>query len=395
MTNTFILILLFGVTLSSYYSYDLAFPIVSVFSSVIYIILNLFSTRNLSISKSFAPLLWFLTIAYAYSFLSALFVEDINFRQLLLFPLFVLIIFSISQGTVNLPVKRLLSFIIILHLFFFYIQFLSFLFFDVKFDFLEFFNGEEQRIYGGSFVVPFLNKFIRPSGLFNEPGTYAVNITPLICAYAMTIDRNKFLSPIFILSLFSLVFSLSVQGIISFFVIALFSLFQIPSKRLISFLPFILLLLISVFFFSFTYLDYRFGLSSGVGNDTGIAFRVDTFAYYLKSLEAQYSLWPYLGPGILATTGIPNDLSMLVHTVFVFGILPSIIFTLFTINGFSNLGSGSSAYRNYIFPINKYWLFISFLLILLTKFSLFSPSGVLTLSLLISSASQPSEQVNA
>jgi len=395
LTNTFILILLFGCTLSGYYSYDLGFPVVSALSSIIYIILNLLPSRNLSISKSFAPLIWFLTFAYGYSFLSSLFIEDINFKQVVLFPLFFLIIFSVSQGTVNLPIKRILTFIIILHLIFFYVQFLSFLFFDIHIDYLKFFTGEEQRIYGGSFVVPFLNKFIRPSGLFNEPGTYAVCMTPWICAYAMTIGRNKFLSPIFSLSLLSIVFCLSVQGIFSFFVIALFSLLQMSRKRLIRLLPVLLIILIPVSLFTFSYLDYRFGFSSGVGVDTGISFRQNTISYYVTSMQAQFSLWPYLGPGILAKTGIPNDISLLVATVFVFGILPSIFFAFFAIIGFSILGSEFSDPSNYTPLSNKYWLFISLLLMLLTKFFLFSPSGVLTLCLLVSSVDQPSEQVSA
>lgn len=218
-------------------------------------------------------------------------------------------------------------------------------------------------------------------------------MVPLVCAYAITLDKIKLKDTIFGLSLLSLGFSLSVQGIVSALVLFLFAFLEIRGKNFLSVLSFVSIFLLTIYLFISPYLDYRFGFTFGVANDTGVDFRLRTISDIIIFFQTQYPLWPYLGPGILSRTGIPSDISMFLSTVFTFGILPCILFSFFTFIVFFNTTSEFARFKNSSSLPIRPWLSIALLLLFLTKFSLFSVSGILILSLLILSVSESSQQI--
>ena len=81
----------------------------------------------------------------------------------------------------------------------------------VHLDFLVVVTGEESRNFGGSGYNFGLGSMYRPSGLTNEPGTYAAYILPLI-ALQLTIRRYR-VDRVILLSLLSVLATFSSQGI--------------------------------------------------------------------------------------------------------------------------------------------------------------------------------------
>ena len=78
--------------------------------------------------------------------------------------------------------------------------------FNVNIDYIFFITGEEQTL-SDNFMFGLTGDFIRPSGLFIEPGTYAAFIAPfiaLLSKWYQNSKSNKFIFWLGILSLFYL-----------------------------------------------------------------------------------------------------------------------------------------------------------------------------------------------
>ena len=110
---------------------------------------------------------------------------DFDFNRFLGF-IFVAITSLISFKYFNtFSLENTIRWFLYIHLFFFYTQLLGYYLFGIELDFLVKVTGEKQRVFGGTFNLPYLNKFIRPSGLYQEPGTYVTFLAPLIALFVI------------------------------------------------------------------------------------------------------------------------------------------------------------------------------------------------------------------
>ena len=198
---------------------------------------------------------------------------------------FLIIIFaSLISATLFhfINLKILIKTYLSIHIFFFYLQLFVFYIFNYHLDFIEPITGESQRVIGGNFELLF-SSFIRPSGLFSEPGTYALFVAPLICIftrYSITDAReNRF----WYLCVITLFLSFSLYGII--FGILIFGL-KIFKKITLN----QILILASLLITTSTYLQWR---TSDVGeqgylpegSDFRLTFIEQAYVYFLDSME--------------------------------------------------------------------------------------------------------------
>ena len=379
-----LLILVFGLGLDSYYSYSLSVPLVSLLASlglVCYSTIKL--KQKIEGSNTVDNLQIFYLFTYGYSLSSGIFLGDILGAQIFAAILIPLLILSLRICIGPHLIAKALIFTISFHLFFFFLQFFAYILFDIHLDFLESFDGEAQRIFGGSHVYTVIGKLIiRPSGLFNEPGTYAVFIAPLVvCLRLLYAQANRTVNFLFFFGLLSLLLSLSSQGIVSFFVIIASHLLVSPKKTSFISLFSLISLMASFLFFVLPYIQYRFfGTDYVAGTDTGISLRQEIFNQFFYGFQIKYPLWPNFGPGILAADPVPNDLSLILFMFFKLGIFPSIvIFLLFLKSVFQLLiAKSKKKLRNHedVFLLISLFLIISF-----TKFNPFSISGATVLGL--------------
>jgi hypothetical protein len=380
MLSVYLVVL--GCTLQSYYSYSLGFPVVSVFSAIASVAWAcLFSYRRLRVSAP-KDLLSFFLFIYGYSLITSLALKQTNDSQILSAFLIPLTVIAIATIVSPVHINHILIFVVVAHVFFFFLQLLSYVFFDISFDFLAFFDGESQRVFGGSFNLPFLGKFIRPAGLFNEPGTYTTFLAPLVTCIPVACGlTNRCAKYTFYLALFSLVLSLSVQGILSACLINIALILSAQklynSRTLVGILSFSGCFLI----YALPYLEYRFlGNEYSVAADTGLAIRQDMFSTLFAHFQSEYTFWPWLGPGVISADGVPNDLSLFLYFFFTLGIIPSIV--LLFIPARYLLRSLTSSYASSPNGQIERHFYIAFLLIVCsTKFNTTSIAGSVILTL--------------
>lgn len=106
-------------------------------------------------------------------------------------------------------IEKILKIILIIHLAFFFIQYLSFTIFKTKIDFLYNITGEIQRT-GATKLKDFSNS-IRASGLFSEPGSYSVYIYILV---SMKLLLTKKIDWVMLVGIISMLLSFSMTGIL-------------------------------------------------------------------------------------------------------------------------------------------------------------------------------------
>lgn len=151
------------------------------------------------------------------------------------------------------------------HISFFYLQFFLYYFAGITVDFLAPITGEEQRMFGGSFSFPLIDRFMRAAGLFSEPGTYATFVAPFVALFERCYGKKPGDSRLFWLALCSLFLSLSIFGIIFSALIFLFSKNVRLKHRLVG---------LSLGFAVISpFIIYRFFVRASLGLDTGVELR--------------------------------------------------------------------------------------------------------------------------
>ena len=265
----FIALLFIGVSLQSYYFYQIGSPLISILS-LIFLSLIVLKDLNIKLNNSNYVLLFYFFI-FIFSLLSLLYFNE-GLVSKKLFGFFIIFLSCITANNLykSFNIFYLIRLYLKFHILFFYIQLLAFYIFKFHIDFLQPITGEEQRVFGGNFEIPYINSFMRPSGLFNEPGTYVTFIAPFIVLFGRW--KNNFVTQdyfIYVLGLFSLFLSFSVFGIIFGILILLFgSIYKFKTR---------------IFFGSIIsstiiipYITFRFFFSEtnlNVDSDSGLGFR--------------------------------------------------------------------------------------------------------------------------
>jgi hypothetical protein len=213
-----------------------------------------------------------------------------------------------------------LKWFVLINLIFFYVQLFSYYIFDFEIDYLVNITGEKQRMFGGTFQLPYSMKFIRPTGLYQEPGTYATFLAPMIALfgrYSTTVKNNI----IFFLSIGSLFFTFSVFGILFGTIIVLFSRY-IKSIYKISFIAIIIA-------FSIPYLKYRF-FTEAITADSSLDFRIHQVVTTLKLYYNEpFSI--IFGSNLLSTNpiiklkGAHNDSGLILYLMLFLGPFLSVV----------------------------------------------------------------------
>jgi hypothetical protein len=199
--------LVFFVSLNSYYFYSIKLPVFSLIGAVGIFFVFAFHQKKIFLSElCFALILLAINV---FSIIGTLISDQntsINIKSnggclILIFLLVALLTVSDYK-----EYKKFLIGLIVIHSFFFYINFIGYYFFHHYIDFLKAFTGEAQRYNLGS------SFFIRPTGLFNEPATYAEFI--LLCTLPLLKEKTSFSKWIVFIGLMSVFLSFSLMGLI-------------------------------------------------------------------------------------------------------------------------------------------------------------------------------------
>ncbi|MBI4706720.1 MAG: hypothetical protein HY761_02165 [Candidatus Omnitrophica bacterium] len=261
--------LFFGISLQSFYFYNVGLPVVSIISLFLMFGLLLFFKDGFTLRNDIS-----IKIAFAYAFIlfwSVLgfifFGNDLDFKR---FTSFFIIIFGALVAAKLLRktnLESLVRFYLIAHVFFFFLQFIPFYVTGYRVDYLKPITGEEQRVIGGMFTFLNMERFMRAAGLFNEPGTYANFLAPFIALFGRWYKNSKFNTSLFWIALSTLFLSFSVSGIIFGIFVFLFSIGLNLIYRIVG-------AIVGVYIVA-PYLYYRFIFCSshGLEAETGLGIR--------------------------------------------------------------------------------------------------------------------------
>lgn len=340
----FIINLLFvGVSLQSFYFYEINAPLISIISLLFLSILLIWKLKfilnlsNYSIGF-YASIILFSLFSLIY------FRENIVFTKFFgfLLVLFTCFVANVLFSKCNIP--YLIKFYLLIHIAFFYLQFFAHYLFNIPIDFLVNITGEEQRVFGGSFELPISSSFMRASGLFNEPGTYVTFIAPFIALFgrwSKSFSKADFL--IYFSSLLTLFLSFSVFGFVfGSFILVFASFFSKIVRLTISGLV--------SFFLVIPYLTYRFFLQEiNIESDSGLGFREIFINESFKFISSDFGAIIF-GSGHLSLDpkanfiASYNDIGLLPYLFHFSGpILTSILIVIlvkimFSLDKFSNSG---------------------------------------------------------
>lgn len=343
-------------SLHSFYSYNLGLPLIATLSGIF--IFSLFYIDNainprITINSIQLTIIYFYLIMLTWSVLDLIIVQDYpDIKRILFINLSILYLFGIKHLLDEVRLRDLLKYYLYFHTFFLYLQVCVFYLFDYHLDFLFYLTGVGQSISGGSFSTD----FIRPTGLYNEPGTYSNFIAPVLMLFSRYYEFSRENRLLFWVALISIVITFSTFGLIFSLIILL----SIPSVK-------IKIKLLSIFLFTgFTapYFTYRFIDRAAKGYNDGTEIReefiINIFNYVIGNLHGLF-----FGSGNMISneyyinyTMPDNDAGLIVYLIHSNG--P--IFTIFVLS--------------YVFlrsrPIDIFSS-VSFIIILLGKISLFSP----------------------
>lgn len=249
-------------------------------------------------------------------------------------PLLVLLCYWFVSALYSEPLRFLnaLRIIIAIHCLVFLIQFFSYLLFGVFLDFIEPLTGESQRAFGGSYEISFLSRFIRTTGLYNEPGTYATYMMIFLVFFkdfCVLVDRQNFDRWwVEILVITTTLLALSNFGYIfvSIYALVVYGSLRTSKLRLLLFLG--LLAAGGVVFFEYFQQRFAYGRT-----DTGIEFRIFGVVSFVRNLD----WWEFLfGRGFSANiifwggeVVILQDIGMWFGLFYYFGIFGVLFFTFY------------------------------------------------------------------
>lgn len=348
-----------GVSLQAYYFYNLSMPLISVLCLfMMCIAIFVTSTRedirfpkdaSLGIVIGYALL-------FCWSLISLLFFDESpEIKRLLSFLFLMLCSTTAILLYLRYSLERLAKLYLLVHITFFYLQLTSYYLTGYAIDFLAPVTGEEQRMFGGSFTFPFIDTFIRPAGLFNEPGTYVTYVAPFVALFSRYYDKTKSNKYTFWLALASIFLSFSTFGFVFGAVILLF--FKNISLFMRIYIFIIVIAIAGPYFYD------RFIFRPSIELDTGIEIRK---IYINQSLRFLLSnpINLIFGAGLLTTDpraelGMAiNDSSLILYFLHFVGLPITIIFGSVLIYVAMRLDRASR---------------ISMFIVLLSKHSIFAP----------------------
>lgn len=280
--NELLKLLFVGVSLHSYYFYSIGLALISMTSLFLLTIIigfNSFSNGVRLQNRTSVGVALGYSLLLSWSLIGLLFYsENPDEKRLLAF--LVMIFASLVAGALfrTLQLKEVIRHYLLVHVFFFYLQFITFYTTGYTIDYIEPITGEVQRMFGGSFSLPVIDQFMRPAGLFNEPGTYATFVAPFVALWGRWNGESAANERLFWISLSTLFLSLSVFGILFCALILLLSR-NIRIGCRVSFL------VISIAFV-LPFLHYRFVVRPSLGLGTGLEYRT---IFVEESLEFLFS----------------------------------------------------------------------------------------------------------
>lgn len=170
---------------------------------------------------------------------------------------FVFCFYVVIFSSVNITAERVLFSIDIAikaHLFFYFLQLFCLYFLNFNIDYSYYLSGEENRVHGGLLSGV---SYWRPSGLYNEPGTYATYFSMLLyLSFILHKCKPRLLHLISLLSLFS---TISVFA----FILSIPLVYRVIFFRYNGFFnkikfPLFGLFLVPICYIAFEYLYFRF-----------------------------------------------------------------------------------------------------------------------------------------
>ena len=205
---------LFLISLQDFYSYSLSFTVFSVLGLIILFTLYIIKSTDITFeTKHKNIILLFYIFPLLLSCINFFCNYDIlSYKRIIGLFMCVLTfhIFSSLAKKHYEIINNALYFVLIVHTAFFYFNLVDIYFFNHLFDpILLFTNFEMQATH---FTYIFGKQILRPCGLFQEPGSYAAYLSPLILFFSLKNSRKS--NFILNLSISSLFISLSTFGFI-------------------------------------------------------------------------------------------------------------------------------------------------------------------------------------
>ena len=206
--------------------------------------------------------------------------SSLNFSLFLSLFCFMFLPF-IFQRDVNTFLKAIdLSILIIVSIF--YLQIIIYYTTGNYLEILQFFRGTESKYMAyDSMITAFGSNLIRPTSIFNEPGTYACYTFVLFIISYINHKRITKLHALFLVSSF---LSLSAFGILLSFLFIIFHITRnLKIQKIFTFKNFIISipLLFLIFYFIKFYYEIRF-LSDLTQNQGGLGIRYDVFDVFFS-----------------------------------------------------------------------------------------------------------------
>jgi hypothetical protein len=346
----YIIVWFFLISLSSFYFYGLNVALPPVIAAVLsFLSLPIFLKKlKFADFSKFKLLFVFFVYVVIFGLLMSVAFQSIYYSRVFGFFLFasvminVIFYFKVYEDYLYLAIKNVL----ILHLVAFYIQ-VFFHYFGLGYiDYLYVFTGETQRAFGGSYNADIFGQagFVRPTGLFNEPGTYSTVIF-LIFLFGSSCGvfvGKKYGNGLIYFTLISIFMSFSVFGMLYIFIYCLYLL----RYNLKFIFP---IIIFASFLFSFAYDIYLYPrFFSGMYDENGLGFRFNAISDFIS--YASGNLWVAIfGFGFLTDFSVFfedyvwADLGLVFYGLVVFGVFGQ----------FMLIGSifGRYIFKNHVLPL--------------------------------------------
>lgn len=215
--------------------------------------------------------------------------------------------------------QSIFKWVLVIHVSFFFIQFLSYKLFHVKLDFIEIITGESQRT-GATKLKGVGGENIRAAGLFSEPGSYSVYIYILLIFNLILENKFKILS---LLALISMFLSFSMTGILMALVVILFyvSNLKLSKKNIINLVYVTFGVTVFLLYYSELFLGPIYDRFTSLENDASAGARFES-----GMEQFLYRNFLYSGLGLGVQIDNIKSTSALLGTLFNFGIVNFIVF---------------------------------------------------------------------
>ena len=332
--NSLVCVAFFLASLQGFYFFNYGIAPFAILGGCLFILLSwvsfLKNHHSININQFTASYVYILVLIL--SIFSIFYYQDVyDLKRLIGFCFSILICFSVATVVDERNIKNILEILLIVHTSYFFTQFFSYYLFGIDVDLIKVITGVSQKGWGGSFSLDSLGDLRRFGGLYNEPGTYATFISPVLAMYITYFLQSKKCKIITYLTLLSLILTFSTFAFIFSTLIAITMVIIYKQKAL-----FVATTYVLGFVTVIPYFLYRFFERSSYGVDTGTEFRfefLDITYQYIFSGVAEF----FLGTGQLITdfsgkAQLPaalNDSSLFLSLVFTNGPIFAILISLY------------------------------------------------------------------